>query len=46
MTQTPTKHAQVYTLHAELEGMKFLPILDRLLSGWRAQGYQLALCAP
>ena len=41
MTQTSVKHGHVYTLHAELEGMKFLPILDRLLSGWRAQGYQL-----
>jgi undecaprenyl phosphate-alpha-L-ara4FN deformylase len=33
--------AQVFTLHAELEGMKLLPVLERLLGGWRAQGYQL-----
>ena len=33
--------SHVYTLHAELEGMKSLPILDRLLTGWRAQGYRL-----
>ena len=31
----------VFTLHAELEGMKFLPILNRLLAGWRDQGYRL-----
>ena len=32
---------QVFTLHAELEGMKLLPVLRRLLRGWRAQGYEL-----
>ena len=32
---------QVFTLHAELEGMKLLPVLQRLVSGWRAQGYEL-----
>ncbi|HEX4023258.1 MAG TPA: polysaccharide deacetylase family protein [Steroidobacteraceae bacterium] len=32
---------QVFTLHAELEGMKLLPVLQRLLQGWRAQGYAL-----
>ncbi|MCX8113487.1 MAG: polysaccharide deacetylase family protein [Burkholderiaceae bacterium] len=31
----------VYTLHAELEGMKLAPVFDRLLDGWRAQGYEL-----
>jgi undecaprenyl phosphate-alpha-L-ara4FN deformylase len=31
----------VYTLHAELEGMKWLPTFERLLSGWRRQGYEL-----
>jgi peptidoglycan/xylan/chitin deacetylase (PgdA/CDA1 family) len=31
----------VFTLHAELEGMKLLPVLERLISGWRAQGYRL-----
>ena len=34
----------VYTLHAELEGMKLLPAFDRLLSGWKEQGYQLVSC--
>jgi peptidoglycan/xylan/chitin deacetylase (PgdA/CDA1 family) len=32
---------QVFTLHAELEGMKLLPVLDQLLTGWKAQGYEL-----
>lgn len=32
---------QVFTLHAELEGMKLRPVLDRLLAGWRAQGHAL-----
>ena len=31
----------VFTLHAELEGMKLLPVLERLLVGWKAQGYRL-----
>jgi peptidoglycan/xylan/chitin deacetylase (PgdA/CDA1 family) len=31
----------VFTLHAELEGMKLLPVLRRLLQGWMAQGYRL-----
>jgi len=31
----------VYTLHAELEGMKLLPVLERLLEGWKRQGYEL-----
>jgi undecaprenyl phosphate-alpha-L-ara4FN deformylase len=31
----------VYTLHAELEGMKWLPTFERLLAGWQRQGYDL-----
>lgn len=34
----------VYTLHAELEGMKLLPVFERLLLGWKEQGYQLVSC--
>jgi len=37
---------QVFTLHAELEGMRLAPVLARLLEGWRAQGYELvAMCS-
>ena len=35
----PTDH--VFTLHAELEGFKFADTLERLLTGWREQGYEL-----
>ncbi|MBK8739640.1 MAG: polysaccharide deacetylase family protein [Betaproteobacteria bacterium] len=33
--------AHIFTLHAELEGMKLLPRFEQLLSGWREQGYRL-----
>lgn len=29
----------VYTLHAELEGQKLAPVLQRLLMGWRSDGH-------
>ncbi|MDS4042908.1 MAG: polysaccharide deacetylase family protein [Candidatus Competibacter sp.] len=41
MTQAAPATGHVFTVHAELEGMKFLSILDRLLAGWRDQGYRL-----
>jgi peptidoglycan/xylan/chitin deacetylase (PgdA/CDA1 family) len=31
----------VFTLHAELEGMKLAPAFEKLLLGWKAQGYEL-----
>ncbi len=31
----------VFTLRAEHEGMKLAPAFDRLLSGWKQQGYEL-----
>ncbi len=39
------RDGHVFTLHAELEGMKLLPVLERLLEGWRAQGYALVSTA-
>jgi peptidoglycan/xylan/chitin deacetylase (PgdA/CDA1 family) len=34
--------SHVFTLHAELEGLRLAPTLERLLSGWKAQGYRLS----
>jgi peptidoglycan/xylan/chitin deacetylase (PgdA/CDA1 family) len=31
----------VFTLHAELEGMKLAPAFERLLDGWKEQGYRI-----
>src|SRR6267142_3832570 len=31
----------VFTAHAELEGGRFLDTFDKLLSGWKAQGYMI-----
>jgi undecaprenyl phosphate-alpha-L-ara4FN deformylase len=31
----------VFTMHAELEGMRFLPTLEKLILGWKEQGYTL-----
>jgi peptidoglycan/xylan/chitin deacetylase (PgdA/CDA1 family) len=39
LTATPADH--VFTLHAELEGMKLAPVFERLLTGWREQGYEI-----
>ena len=38
-TREPADH--VFTLHAELEGMKLAPTLEKLLEGWKSQGYSL-----
>lgn len=42
MTRTaePGAAAPVFTLHAELEGMKLEAVFARLLEGWRSQGYE------
>jgi peptidoglycan/xylan/chitin deacetylase (PgdA/CDA1 family) len=31
----------VYTLHAELEGMKLLPVMEKLVEHWKADGFEL-----
>ncbi|MDD5330293.1 MAG: 4-deoxy-4-formamido-L-arabinose-phosphoundecaprenol deformylase [Sulfuricella sp.] len=41
LTENPPPTGHVYTLHAELEGMKLANVFDQLLSGWKAQGYEL-----
>ena len=40
-TTEPTDAGHVFTLHAELEGMLLAPVLDELIAGWKAQGWQL-----
>lgn len=32
---------QIFTLHAELEGMRLLPVLESLIRGWKDQGFEL-----
>ena len=41
LTREPPRTGHVYTLHAELEGGKLAPVFERLLEGWKAQGYSL-----
>ncbi|MEO1765951.1 polysaccharide deacetylase family protein [Thiobacter aerophilum] len=41
LTAKPPATGHVYTLHAELEGMKLAPVFERLLAGWLDQGYEL-----
>jgi peptidoglycan/xylan/chitin deacetylase (PgdA/CDA1 family) len=45
LTRDTPATGHVYTLHAELEGLRFLDTFDRLLSGWAEQGYTLVSCA-
>ena len=40
-TEEPLPSGHVFTLHAEMEGMRLAPALERLLAGWRSQGYEL-----
>jgi peptidoglycan/xylan/chitin deacetylase (PgdA/CDA1 family) len=40
-TANQSTNGHVFTLRAELEGGKWLPILDQLLAGWKTQGYDL-----
>jgi undecaprenyl phosphate-alpha-L-ara4FN deformylase len=41
LTRDPPATGHVYTLRAELEGMKLKPVFEQLLQGWREQGYRL-----
>ncbi|MGZ5056528.1 MAG: 4-deoxy-4-formamido-L-arabinose-phosphoundecaprenol deformylase, partial [Methylobacter sp.] len=37
-SRKPAPAGHVYTLHAELEGMKLLPVMEKLLQLWRQAG--------
>ena len=41
LTENAPATGHVFTLHAELEGGKWLPKFEQLLQGWQAQGYEL-----
>ncbi len=41
LTENPPDTGHVFTLHAELEGGKLMPVFEQLLAGWKAQGYEL-----
>jgi peptidoglycan/xylan/chitin deacetylase (PgdA/CDA1 family) len=41
LTSAGNPSGHVYTLHAELEGGNLAPAFERLLTGWKDQGYDL-----
>jgi undecaprenyl phosphate-alpha-L-ara4FN deformylase len=40
-TREPAPAGHVFTLHAELEGMRLAPAFAQLIAGWKAQGWTL-----
>ena len=41
LSENPPPTGHVYTLHAELEGMRLLPVFEALLAGWKSMGFDL-----
>lgn len=41
LTANPPATGHVFTLHAELEGGKWMPVFEQLLAGWKEQGYEM-----
>ncbi len=41
LTREQSASGHVFTLHAELEGMKLSPLFERILDGWQSQGHEL-----
>jgi len=40
-SRKPLPEGHVYTLHAELEGMKLLPVMEKLLQSWQQAGDEI-----
>jgi peptidoglycan/xylan/chitin deacetylase (PgdA/CDA1 family) len=40
-TSVPPAAGHVFSLRAEFEGLKLAPVLEQLVVGWKAQGYEL-----
>lgn len=40
-SREPLPHGHVYTLHAELEGMKLMPVMEKLLDQWQSAGFNM-----
>jgi peptidoglycan/xylan/chitin deacetylase (PgdA/CDA1 family) len=40
-TASPPSYGHVFTVHAELEGMRLASVLDQLIAGWKEQGYRV-----
>jgi len=41
MTKNSPPQGHIFTLNAEYEGGKWMPIFEQLLDGWKAQGYDI-----
>jgi peptidoglycan/xylan/chitin deacetylase (PgdA/CDA1 family) len=41
LCENPPETGHVYTLHAELEGMKLISLFEKLLQGWKERGFEL-----
>lgn len=41
LTRIPPPNGHVFSLQAEFEGGKWLPVFEQLLDGWKAQGYDI-----
>lgn len=39
LTETPAAAGHVFTLHAELEGLRYARVFEQLVAGWKAQGW-------
>ncbi len=41
LTKNPPPEGHIFTLQAEFEGGKWLPVFEQLLDGWQEQGYDI-----